>query len=161
MEEIKKDEVIETNPEPIKEEPKIEETRKEEVKQAEPLQQPKQPVTEKSTQQPVKDEKNGLCIASMVLGIISIVCILVWFISVPCAILAIIFGCIGHKSSKKGMAIAGIVTGSISAVLMILLVTFLFTFGLSLGIMSELDDYDTYTRNTYRHYNSRYYDDYE
>ena len=60
-----------------------------------------------------KDDKKGLCIASMVLGIISIVLFCIWYISVPCAILAIIFGILGMKSSFKGMAIAGIITGAL------------------------------------------------
>ena len=55
------------------------------------------------------EEKKGLSIASMVLGIVSIVLFCIWYISLPCAILAIIFAVIGMKNGGKGMAIAGLV----------------------------------------------------
>lgn len=60
----------------------------------------------------VKQQK-GLSIASMVLGIVSIVFYCFWFISIPCSILAIIFGVVGMKKGGKGMAIAGLVCGII------------------------------------------------
>lgn len=62
-------------------------------------------------------EKKGLSIASMVLGIIGLVCCCIWYISIPCSILAIIFGIIGKKKGGKGMAIAGLVLGIIAIAL--------------------------------------------
>ena len=59
-------------------------------------------------------EKKGLSIASMVLGIISVVLFCIWYISLPCSILAIIFGIVGRKKGGKGMAIAGLVLGIIA-----------------------------------------------
>lgn len=62
-----------------------------------------------------KSDSNGFGIASMVLGIVSLVffCTCINFVT---AILAIIFGIIQlvRKSSKKGMAIAGLITGGLS-----------------------------------------------
>lgn len=63
------------------------------------------------------NESKGLSIASMVLGIISVVLCCVWWISIPCSILAIIFGIVGKKRGGKGMAIAGLVLGIIAIAL--------------------------------------------
>lgn len=65
---------------------------------------------------------NGFAIASLVLGIISILVSLVWFMGlVP--ILGIIFGILGlskkYEGKNKGMAIAGLVMSIIGIVLMI------------------------------------------
>ncbi len=65
-------------------------------------------------------EKKGLSITSMVLGIVSIVLCCVYYISIPSSILAIIFGAVGMKKGGKGMAIAGIVCGIIGLALYIL-----------------------------------------
>ena len=67
----------------------------------------------KTVETPVQESK-GLSIASMVLGIISVVLFCIWYISVPCAILAIIFGIIGKKKGAKGMATAGLVLGIVA-----------------------------------------------
>lgn len=66
-------------------------------------------------------EKSGMGfgIASMVLGIISLLCFCTCINIVP-AILAIVFGIIQIMSyEQKGMAIAGIVTGALSICLLI------------------------------------------
>ena len=69
-------------------------------------------------------ESKGLSIASMVLGIVSLVLFCFWYVSIPCAILAIIFGVIGKKKGGRGMAIAGLVLGIIAiAVVVLLLIT--------------------------------------
>jgi Na+/proline symporter len=54
----------------------------------------------------------------MVLGIVSLVLWCFWYLSIPCAILAIIFGIIGKKRAGKGMAIAGLVLGIITLVIL-------------------------------------------
>lgn len=64
----------------------------------------------------------GLSIAAMVLGIVSVVLCCIWYLSIPCAILAIIFGIIGKKRDGRGMAIAGLVLGIIAIALYGLLV---------------------------------------
>lgn len=74
------------------------------------------------------EEKKGLSIASMVLGIVSIVLCCIYYISIPSSILAIIFGAIGMKKGGKGMAIAGIVCGIIGLALYILAVIGVATF---------------------------------
>ncbi len=62
---------------------------------------------------------SGCCIASLILGIIAILssCCF-YFISIPCAVLGIIFAAVGIKSGKggKGMGIAGLILSIISIV---------------------------------------------
>ncbi len=70
-------------------------------------------------QLPQKHPKNGMCVASLVLGIVSIVFCCFWFISIPCSIIAIILGYIGGKAGKSGLATAGLVMGVIGLVLCI------------------------------------------
>lgn len=93
----------------------------------------------KVTEEP-KKEKKGFCIASMVLGIVALVFFCIWYVSIPCGILAIIFGILGIKSINKGMAIAGLITGSIGLVISTLIVIFILIFGIALGISDTLDD---------------------
>ena len=58
----------------------------------------------------------GLSIASMVCGILSLVCCCLWYLGVILAIAAIVMGIISikNKYEGKGMAIAGLVTGGIT-----------------------------------------------
>lgn len=67
----------------------------------------------------------GFSIASMVCGLLSLVCCCLWFFSIILSIAAIVLGIISLKKGYdgKGMAIAGIVTGGISifAVIVILI----------------------------------------
>lgn len=70
----------------------------------------------------VVNESKGLSIASMVLGIVSVVMLCVYYISIPSAILAIIFAIIGRKKGGKGMATAGLVLGIIALVIDIVIV---------------------------------------
>lgn len=66
-------------------------------------------------QQP-KDPKKGLAIASLVLGIVSLVFGCAFYLAIPCGIIAIILGAVSVKSTAKGMAIAGIILGSLGIV---------------------------------------------
>lgn len=68
------------------------------------------------------NQNSGFSIASLVLGIISIILFCIPYISIPGSILAIIFGCIGKNKGGKGMAIAGLVLGIIALALYILTV---------------------------------------
>jgi hypothetical protein len=61
---------------------------------------------------PIKD-KSGLAIGSFVLGILSLCSWLIPFCGGPIAIAGVVLGVLGMKSSKKGMAIAGIVMSAI------------------------------------------------
>lgn len=66
------------------------------------------------------EQQKGLSIAAMVLGIVSVALCCIWYLSIPCAILAIIFGVIGKKRDGKGMAIAGLVLGIVAIGLYVL-----------------------------------------
>ena len=130
---------------------KVEETKQEEneeVKTEAPKEEPKVEVVK---EEPEKDKK-GFSIAALVLGIIAIVLCCIWYISVPCGILAIIFGIIGIKSSKKGMSIAGLITGAIGLVISIIMFVALVFFGMVIGLSEGLDSLD---------YDSSYYDDFD
>ncbi len=86
-------------------------------------QQPFQP----QYQQPIniyeqKDPKKGLAIASLILGIISIVLSCIIYIAFPCGVIAIILGAMSTKSTAKGMAITGIVLGSIGVFMSIIFI---------------------------------------
>jgi hypothetical protein len=74
------------------------------------------PVGQNNTTAIPKQPKPGLSIASLVLGISAVLVSLFWFISIPVGVLAIILGIIGIKKGGKGMAIAGIVTGTLGVV---------------------------------------------
>jgi predicted Zn finger-like uncharacterized protein len=75
------------------------------------------PFTMEGTTVQASGTNNGFCVASLVLGIISIPT----FCLIVTPLLAIIFGCIGYAQTRKaegetggkGMAIAGIICGSI------------------------------------------------
>lgn len=112
----------------------------------------------KVVQTPKKDRK-GFCIASMVLGIVALVFFCIWYISIPCAILAIIFGILGVKTPTKGMAIAGLVTGSIGLVISITIII-LIAIGVMISATGFSDDDYTYRNRNYRnyHHNSSWYD---
>lgn len=68
------------------------------------------------------EQGQGLSIAAMTLGIVSIISSLLWFFSIILGVLAIIFGAVAIKSPGRGKAIAGIVTGSVGILLSILVV---------------------------------------
>lgn len=130
----------------------MEEEKKEiiEVEKDNNTEETKKEATTKVVEEP-KKEKKGFCIASLVLGIVALVFFCLWYISIPCGILAIIFGILGIKSINKGMAIAGLITGSIGLVIATLIIVALFMFGFAVGISDALDN-DTGSRY-YRNYN--------
>jgi hypothetical protein len=86
-----------------------------------------------STPAPAVHPKKGMAIASMVLGIVSVVLFCIWYVSIPCAIIAIVLGFLAKKAGKIGMATAGIVTGIIALGLDILAITLLASFIASIG----------------------------
>jgi hypothetical protein len=68
---------------------------------------------------------NGLAIASMIVGIVSLPLILCWPIGVPLGITAIVLGAIGMRQPEgRGMGIAGLVTGIVTLVLFLGLLIF-------------------------------------
>lgn len=64
--------------------------------------------------------REGIAIASMILGIGAIVLFCVIYVSMPAALLAIILGSLSLRSANRVMAIIGIVCGAISALLSLL-----------------------------------------
>ena len=149
MDENEKKEVIDITPEESKKETTTEKVAKEEKSNG------------------TNKDKKGLAIAAMVLGIVSLVLFCIWYISLPCAILAIIFGIISIKSSKRGMAIAGISTGAVGAILMILLYVLAFVLillyvlafvligvGTSAGVKEIIENFEDYQDDYDYHYNS-------
>lgn len=77
--------------------------------------------TEQNTKVP-KNERKGFNITSMILGIVAVVCVCWWYISLPCAIIAIIFSIAGKNDAGRGMGIAGLVLGIVALALWVLLV---------------------------------------
>ncbi len=64
----------------------------------------------------------GMAVASMILGIVSIVLSCIWYISVPAAIVGLILGIMHNKkNAKNGMATAGIVCSVIGLILMVIM----------------------------------------
>lgn len=63
----------------------------------------------------------GLAVTAMVLGIVSVLLSLAWFISVPLAITAVTLGIISlvKKYAGKGMSITGIATGGVTLVVIL------------------------------------------
>ena len=60
-----------------------------------------------------KISNSGMHIASLVLGIISIVTVLFWYITAPTGILAIVFGVKSAKRTGSKLGKAGMITGII------------------------------------------------
>ncbi len=76
-----------------------------------------------------RQPKNGFSIASLVLGICSL--LLFWFIflAIPLGILALIFGFIGRTKGSKGMGLAGIIMGIFGIVASIIFIVFIVNVG--------------------------------
>ena len=151
MEEDKKEIIEVEKVEPKKETPEPKLPHEEERKQEEPK-------VEVVKEEPAKDKK-GFSIASLVLGIVAIVLCCLWYISIPCGILAIVFGILGIKSSKKGMSIAGLTTGGIGLFISIVILFIIIVLGITLGITEGIDDSDYYNKYYHRYeYNRGLFD---
>lgn len=85
--------------------------------------------TEKQAENIQQNNKKGLSITSMILGIVSIVWSFNFLISVSCGVLAIIFGLKGKKMGGKGMAKAGFITGIIGLSLQAIFILIALLFG--------------------------------
>lgn len=84
----------------------------------------------------------GLAVASMVLGIVSIVFSCCVWIGFVCSVLAIIFGILTLRKGPEGksMAIAGIICGGVSIVLSV----FVLIFWGTANYLSNLGDLDMF-----------------
>lgn len=78
-------------------------------------------------------EKKGLSIASLVLGIISIPTFWLYYVTLPCSILAIVFGAIGTKVNNMKRAKTGLILGiiglSLSIIVHVLFIQIIILFG--------------------------------
>ncbi len=91
-----------------------------------------------------------MAIAGMVLGILSIPFVFIPFIGIVLGILGLIFGIVGRNRSQsnpalggKGMAIAGIVTGIIGAILSAVIIVIGIVAVNELG--NQLEDIEDFT----------------
>jgi hypothetical protein len=72
-------------------------------------------------------QSQGLAIGALVCGIISIVSVCVWFLSIPLGIVAVILGIVGKGKAQRGeaggqgLAKAGLILGAIGVVLSLVL----------------------------------------
>ncbi len=105
---------------------------------------------------------SGKSIAAMILGIAGILFTAIFFVSLPCAILALIFGKSEEKAHPNGMAKAGFILGIIGLVLtVILLILFLILFSVGLSLAQDWTyDWDYSYGDTWEDYYDGYYDDY-
>jgi hypothetical protein len=83
---------------------------------------------------------NGLAVAGMVLGIVSLVLVCLWFISLPCAIVGLCLSAAGKGRAREtnsggGMAVAGIALSCVT--LALLLIILLVTFFMGIGMMER------------------------
>ncbi len=109
-------------------------------------------------QKPGASSGNGFGIASMVLGILSLV-LFCTCINIPLAITAVIFGILqlGKKAGGRGMAVTGIVTAALSVIALIASVVLLWGPFKAYYYEELMDDYPRYD---YREYIDNY-DDYD
>lgn len=68
--------------------------------------------------------KNWMGILAMIVGILSILICCVWYLSLILGGAGLIFGILGRKSQKKGMATAGMITGIIGLSIALIVVIF-------------------------------------
>ena len=107
-------------------------------------------MSEINEKQVIEENKvNGLAIAAMILGIVALVLWCVWFVSIPCAIIALVFGILSVKKKGKGMAIAGIATSSAAIVIWTMLFLGVFIF----GIMADEAEYEIIEDYEYSDFN--------
>ena len=160
MDENNKDDVIKNDNNNIEaNDQALEKTETNVVKEEQPVQKQENVNNNNTTANQQQKDKKGFSIAALVLGIVAIVLCCVWYISIPCGILAIVFGTIGLRSSKRGMSISGIVTGIIGIIISIFIIFMIiisgFTQGLIEGITNGIEQ-NNYSDFDDDHYNYKY-----
>lgn len=78
----------------------------------------------------MQNKTNGKAIASLIVGIISILCCCVWVLSMLLGIAAVVLGILamrGENQNQRDAAIAGIVVGTVG-----------FTLGMSVAVMQAM-----------------------
>lgn len=68
-----------------------------------------------------KEERPISHILSLVLGIISIVTVLFWYISIPTGVIAILLGIKSYKKDSKTLGLSGMITGIVGTALCLLI----------------------------------------
>ncbi len=68
-----------------------------------------------------KEDRIVSHVVSLVLGIISIISMMFWYISIPSGIIAIVFGTKSYKKYGKKIGLAGLITGIIGLSLCLLI----------------------------------------
>lgn len=102
--------------------------------------------------QPEKPHHSGFAIASMVLGIVSLVCCCAGNVT---AILGLIFGILAlTKTKKDGMALAGVITSSVAIVLSIVTIAVSFT----PGFRTAMEEWWNDDRNSFSNRYNKYSD---
>lgn len=85
------------------------------------------------TAPPAANNGQGMAIASLVLGIASLVLMCLWYLAIPCGIVGLILGIMSGKRMKTGMATAGVVLSIIGLVL-----SLIWIFGLGALILAGM-----------------------
>lgn len=107
------------------------------------------PVAAAAVQPPATGQRNGLALASMILGIVAVTIAWMPFIVVVgavCALLAVVFGVIAlvranRSATGRGFAVAGLITGALGALLCVVGVMF------SFAVVRAVDRYDNPAAN--------------
>ncbi|HZW02913.1 MAG TPA: DUF4190 domain-containing protein [Anaerolineaceae bacterium] len=86
----------------------------------EPETPPPAPVPPSPYAQPVEPNRQGFAIASLVVGILNLCFWIIPICGGPTAVIGLILGYLGLKSTARGMAIAGIVLSAIALILAII-----------------------------------------
>lgn len=88
------------------------------------------------------NDSKGMAIASMILGIVSIVLCCIWYISLIAGIVGIVLGIMhNRKNEKSGMATAGIIC-SVIGIILTIAILILAAIGIAaMGGISALDAY--------------------
>lgn len=102
--------------------------------------------TPTTAQKNEKSDRSALAVASLVLGIVSLLPLCC--VNTITAVLGLIFGIISIKSSKRGMAIAGIIL-SVIAIVAALVTLFISFIGMMRGVAASPDLYNFFNEFVY------------
>lgn len=83
-------------------------------------------------------DKKGMAIASLVLGLVSVVFCCAWYLAIPAAIVGLVLGIKANKVVKTGLGTAGIVLSIIGLIVAVIWVIVVVIIGVSAGVMGAL-----------------------
>ena len=119
-----------------------------------PTQTPSVPVTPHASAAPVQATKgNGLAIAGMVLGIVSMFLgYIIWFIALPCILTGLVLSVVGLNKAKavgtgRGMAVAGLVLTTIALVCLVIFMSLDITMDWTGALHEERDGRNARSEN--------------